>query len=242
MKALTIVCISDTHELHRELDLPDGDILIHAGDFTMFSKSTAAILDFNEWLGELPHRFKVVVPGNHEFFLEADPSKRELISNAIMLINERVEIMGLSIWGSPTTSLYGGAFGLSSAVDRTKLYAQIPNEVDILVTHGPPYGILDHTPGALHQAGCPQLLEAVNRLKPKLHVFGHIHGSHGMFSNDATLFVNAALLGPDGDLNALAIVLRLSQRNSPSSNAGDCTNDPGPIATPNSMELMNEER
>jgi hypothetical protein len=96
-EAPTIVCISDTHELHRELDVPNGDILIHAGDFTLFSKSVAAILDFNEWLGELPHRFKLVTPGNHEFFLESDPSKRNLISNAIVLINEEVEIMGLKI-------------------------------------------------------------------------------------------------------------------------------------------------
>jgi len=68
--------------------------------------------------GELPHRFKLVTPGNHEFFLESDPFKRNLISNAIVLINEEVEIMGLKIWGSPTTPLYGGAFGLSVFLDK----------------------------------------------------------------------------------------------------------------------------
>jgi Icc-related predicted phosphoesterase len=145
----------------------------------MFSKSAAAILDFNEWLGELPHRFKLVIPGNHEFFLESDPSKRNLISNATVLINEEVEIMGLRIWGSPTTPLYGGAFGLSSAADRTNLYAKIPKELDILVTHGPPYGILDRYMANANHVGCPQLMAAVTRLKPKLHVFGHVHGAHG---------------------------------------------------------------
>jgi hypothetical protein len=80
-EAPRIVCISDTHELHRELDVPNGDILIHAGDFTLFSKSAAAIRDFNDWLGELPHRWRLVIPGNHEYFLEADPFKRNLISN-----------------------------------------------------------------------------------------------------------------------------------------------------------------
>jgi hypothetical protein len=174
MKPLTIVCISDTHELHRELSVPSGDILIHAGDFTMFSKSASAILDFNEWLGDLPHRWNILLPGNHEFFLEADASRRSLISNATVLINEGVEIAGLKIWGSPVTPLYGGAFGLSSPADRAQLYAEIPEDVDILVTHGPPYGILDRSPGTLHHAGCPQLLEAVTRLKPRLHVFGHV--------------------------------------------------------------------
>ena len=65
--SVTLVLISDTHELHREVDVPDGDILIHAGDFTIFSRSLRAIEDFNAWLGELPHRTKVCVPGNHEF-------------------------------------------------------------------------------------------------------------------------------------------------------------------------------
>jgi len=189
--------------------VPDGDILIHAGDFTMFSKSAAAILDFNDWLGKLPHRWKIVVPGNHEFFLETDPFQRKLLSNATVLIHEAVEIMGLRIWGSPTTPLYGGAFGLSSAADRAKLYGKIPDDVDILVTHGPPHGILDQSPVNPHHAGCPELLKAVKKLKPKLHVFGHIHSAHGTLSTDDTLYVNAALLGPDDDPGASPIVIRI---------------------------------
>src|ERR1700726_2700515 len=86
--ALRLVLLSDTHELHREVEVPTGDILIHAGDFTMFSKSMEAVVDFNDWLGELPHRHKIVVPGNHEYFLEADPSERLMLDNANVLINE----------------------------------------------------------------------------------------------------------------------------------------------------------
>src|ERR1035437_6024483 len=138
---LTIVAISDTHQLHREVEVPPGDLLIHAGDFTMFSRSAAAILDFNEWLGELPHRWKIIIPGNHEFFLAEDPPRRKWIRNATVLINESIEIMGLRIWGSPMTPLYGGAFGRSSDQDRASVYSRIPADTDILVTHGPPYGI-----------------------------------------------------------------------------------------------------
>jgi predicted phosphohydrolase len=208
-RTVTIVCIADTHELHREIDLPGGDILIHAGDFTMFSKNAAAILDFNEWIGELPHAYKLVIPGNHEFFLESEPSRRSLISNATVLIDEGIELMGLKIWGSPVTPLYGGAFGRSSPVDRANLYSQIPDDVDILITHGPPYGLLDATAANTRPSGCQELLKAVTRLKPKLHVFGHIHGAHGMTSNEETVFVNAALLGPEGDLNKSPITLRI---------------------------------
>jgi predicted phosphohydrolase len=193
--ALRLVLISDTHELHREVDVPDGDILIHAGAFTMFSKNMKTVVDFNDWLGELPHRHKIVVPGNHEFFLEADPSSRFMLDNAVVLINEGTEIEGLRIWGSPVTPLYGGAFGLSSATDRQRLYAQIPLDIDVLVSHGPPFSILDTAPiSGLHE-GCRELLDAVMRVRPKLHVFGHIHTAYGIFQTEHTTFVNASRLG-----------------------------------------------
>jgi predicted phosphohydrolase len=111
--ALRVILLSDTHQLHREVEVPEGDILIHAGDFTVFSKSMSAVGDFNTWLGELPHQHKIVVPGNHEFFLEADSARRSLLANATVLINESFEVEGLRIWCSPTTPLYGGAFGMS---------------------------------------------------------------------------------------------------------------------------------
>jgi Icc-related predicted phosphoesterase len=209
--SLRLVLLSDTHQLHREVEVPDGDILIHAGDFTMFSQSMKAIIDFNEWLGELPHRFKACVPGNHEFFLEADPSRCSLVDNATVLINEGVDIDGLRVWGSPVTPLYG-AFGVSSAEDRKKLYAQIPTDTDVLVTHGPPYSILDVDGNSGLHSGCHELLDAVMRIRPKLHVFGHVHGAYGIFQTEHTTFVNAALLGIHGGLDKPPLVFRMTRR------------------------------
>lgn len=100
---MDLVFFGDTHELHREVNVPAGDVLICTGDFTMFSKSFRAIQDFNEWLGEQPHRYKLVVPGNHEFFLEGDSRRRSLLSNAQVLIDEAVTIEGLCFYGSPMT-------------------------------------------------------------------------------------------------------------------------------------------
>ena len=91
--SLTIVVISDTHDMHREVEVPQGDLLIHAGDFTMDSRSAAALIDLDEWLGELPHAYRVVIPGNHDGFLE-DSTRRQLITNASLLINEGIEVMG----------------------------------------------------------------------------------------------------------------------------------------------------
>jgi len=206
---LRIVVMSDTHELHREVNAPEGDILLFCGDFTMWSKSMAAILDFNAWLGELPYRRIVLSPGNHEFFLERDPTARSLLTNATVLINESVTVAGLNIWGSPVTPLSSGAFSLSSAIDRKRLYAAIPADTDVLITHTPPYGVLDLSPGSTQPAGCKELSDAVQRIRPKLHVFGHIHGAHGVAHTDDTTFVNAALLGADGDLEHQPVVLQM---------------------------------
>jgi len=211
LDSLTIVLISDTHELHREVEVPPGDILIHAGDFTMNSKSAEKLLDFNEWLGELPHAYRVVIPGNHDSIVE-DASRRSLITNATLLINESVEIMGLKFWGSPTTPLLGEAFGVVSDTARAKLYSRIPADTDILVTHGPPYGILDQTPGSHHHEGCNQLLGALRKVKPMLHVFGHIHGAYGTESTNDTLFVNAALPGRGFGMSNRPHVFRLPRR------------------------------
>ena len=209
---LRLVLLADTHGFHRNVRVPDGDLLIHAGDFTNFSKSKTEIVDFNAWLGELPHRNRIVSPGNHEYFLESDPGNRSRLSNATVLINESAEIEGFRIWGSPITPLYGGAFGRSSTADRKRAYAEIPYGTDILITHGPPYGILDVAPNSTLQAGCRELFDAVMRVRPRLHVFGHIHGAHGIVHTDSTIFVNAALLGPQGEIDKAPIVLRLSRR------------------------------
>jgi Icc-related predicted phosphoesterase len=210
---MVITCIADSHELHRELDpLRETDILIHAGDWTMFSRSLKAIADFNDWLEEQHVRHGIVlVPGNHEAYLEADPIRRSFTDNGTVLIGKAITINGLKIWGSPVTPLYGGAFGLSNPIDRARHYAQIPADTDVLVTHSPPFGILDRSPGQTEHAGCRELLKAVERIKPKIHIFGHVHGGYGIYETADTTFVNAALLGPDGALQNPPIHLRIKR-------------------------------
>jgi Icc-related predicted phosphoesterase len=189
----------------------EGDSLfIHCGDCSMVSRSMSAILDFNAWLGSLPYTHRVFVPGNHESFLEEDPSKRSLLSNATVLINESAEeVAGLKLWGSPVVPLSGTAFGMTSAADRRRLYSTIPDDTDILITHGPPFGILDIAPCSRYHGGCPELLEAVQRVQPMLHVFGHIHGAYGTEELDGTLFVNSALLSQYGDIEQKPLVFRI---------------------------------
>jgi len=209
---MKVVCVADTHELHRELVVPPGDLLIHAGDFTFWGKSTRAIKDFNSWLGDLPHRHKIVISGNHEYILESNPELRWMINNATLLINEATVIDGVKVWGSPLTPHYGGAFGRSNAPDRVRAYASIPRDTDILVTHGPPYGVLDLSPDEYPgPAGDPELRAAVIRVRPRLHVFGHVHAGYGVRPTRHTFFVNAALFGLDGTLDRKPIVVDVSE-------------------------------
>ena len=211
-ESLRIALLSDTHELHREVEVPPCDLLVHAGDFTMFSRSAAAVEDFDEWLGELPCRHRVVVPGNHDSCLEPNRAAVVRLQNAQVLINEAIIIEGLRIWGSPATPLLNGAFALPGLRARQELYASIPADTDVLVTHGPPLRILDRSPGSPEHQGCPALLDAVERTQPLIHCFGHVHGAYGMRQSDSTTFVNAALLGPDGDIAHTPVVVDLPRR------------------------------
>jgi Icc-related predicted phosphoesterase len=196
-EAVRVVAFGDTHEHHRDVSIPDGDLLIHVGDITRNSFSSKAVQDFDAWLRQLPHRYKIVIPGNHDYGL-ADPAWQRLITSAILLINDGVELLGLKIWGTPITPVDHGYFGGATAADREAQFLRIPDETNIVISHGPPYGILDHEEISSVPQGCRELLAAVTRIKPMLHVFGHIHGAYGRKEIRETLFMNCAVADRSG--------------------------------------------
>ena len=189
--ALRIVCISDTHARHRSITMPPGDILIHAGDLTRLGEEED-VVEFDRWLGTLLYRHKIVIAGNHDFLFERQPERaRRLITNAAYLQDEGIEIEGLRLWGSPWQPwFYDWAFNLPRGEALAAKWRLIPARTDILVTHGPPLGIGDRTVRG-EQVGCADLLDAVRRLEPRLHVFGHIHEGYGVVRTGRTTFVNA---------------------------------------------------
>jgi Icc-related predicted phosphoesterase len=212
MEPRTVVLVSDTHEQHRTISVPYGDVLIHAGDFTYFNRAARVVEDFNAWLSELPHKHKIVIPGNHES--RAGGARwAERITAATVLINGGIEIEGIRIWGSPNTPLDWGAFGSSTADELAVLYGRIPLDTDILVTHGPPFGILDRESENGEPQGCRELLTAVRSIRPTLHVFGHIHQGYGRFSDNNTVYVNAALPGSEGRLTKKPMLFHFCKKN-----------------------------
>jgi predicted phosphodiesterase len=187
-----IVCISDTHGRHDDLVVPDGDVLIHAGDFTGRGEK-AEVVAFSNWLAGLPHARKLVAAGNHDFAFEKRPSEaRSWLTAATYLQDSGVTIDGVTFWGSPwQPRFFDWAFNLDRGAPLAAKWALIPANTDVLVTHGPPHGILDRTSSGLH-VGCEELLKVVERVRPKVHVFGHIHEAYGQVVKGPTRFVNAS--------------------------------------------------
>ncbi|MBK8100718.1 MAG: metallophosphatase domain-containing protein [Planctomycetes bacterium] len=189
---MRIVCLSDTHGLHDRIEVPDGDLLIHAGDATGMG-TVAQIAAFDQWLLRLPHRHKVVIAGNHDWLFQRDPGlARSLLRSATYLQDTAVEIEGFRIHGSPWQPwFWDWAFNLERGPQLAAKWALIPDGIDVLVTHGPPAGILDRTARG-EAVGCADLRTALLRVRPRLHVFGHIHEAYGRHVADGCTFVNAA--------------------------------------------------
>jgi Icc-related predicted phosphoesterase len=194
---MRLVLISDTHGLHNRLGpLPEGDILIHAGDFMNAGYDPSEAVLFNRWLGQQPFEYRIVCAGNHDRLFENLPDvARSLLTNGIYLEESGITVGGLSFWGSPYTPEFLSWAFMYLRGDRAKEHwDRIPDKLDVLITHGPPYGVLDQTTPEGEHLGCEELLRAVGVKKPRIHVFGHIHGGAGCFSDGTTQFVNAAYL------------------------------------------------
>ncbi len=190
---MRIVAISDTHNLHDAVDVPPGDVLIHAGDLTN-QGSLDDVRAFDELLAGLPHQHKIVVAGNHDFCFERRPQvARAALRHALYLQDEAVTIDGIRFYGSPWQPwFYDWAFNLQRGPEIRAKWDLIPADTDVLITHGPPLG---HGDRNVHgePVGCADLHQRVQQVGPRYHVFGHIHEGYGTTSNGTTTFVNASV-------------------------------------------------
>jgi Icc-related predicted phosphoesterase len=188
-----IVLISDTHGYWDAVDVPAGDIVIHAGDFGLRGK-LGEVPYFAEWFNALPHKHKIFVAGNHDWCFEQEREKAEAeLSGVTYLQDSSVIVEGLKIYGSPwQPRFFDWAFNVDRGEKIAKIWQKIPTDTDVLVTHGPPFGILDRCQDG-RIVGCEDLKARVLEIKPKLHVFGHIHESYGIITENETTYVNASI-------------------------------------------------
>ena len=201
---MKIVAIADTHGMHRDIIVPRGDVLIVAGDITGHD-DIEEVFDFNNWLAEQPHEYKVVVAGNHDGCLEKAGYELSSIylSDAIYLENTGCVIpwrdKNYKIWGSPFTPRFLDWHFMEDRDKIQKHWDKIPEDTDILVTHGPAHGFLDEVEPSWKRGhlGCMELTKAVERVKPQLFLFGHIHDGYGVKKTNDTLFVNCSTCTED---------------------------------------------
>lgn len=219
---MKLVVISDTHGKHYSLrDIPEGDVLIHCGDFSNVGEHEQ-VEDFVQWLAGHPHRFKVFIAGNHDRSLDTkfvrssrdtewlkSLYKRIEDLGLYYLENSGVDILGVKFWGSPITPDFypqHWAFNCPRGKEIAKVWDQIPQDTDVLITHGPPAHILDWCAnGTL--VGCNDLMYHVQRVQPVYHLFGHIHESYGVEQKVDTTFVNASQLNERYSLTNKPVVL-----------------------------------
>ncbi|HSO31557.1 MAG TPA: metallophosphatase domain-containing protein [Labilithrix sp.] len=192
-KGLRIVAMADTHLFHEGLVVPDGDILVHAGDLLQHG-SLGELARAADFLRALPHPIKIVVAGNHEVCLERSPAEaRALLEGFVYLEDSQAAVHGLVFYGAPWQPKFRiWAFGATRGAELASKWARIPDQVDVLVTHGPPHGFGDRIVWKDQQrrVGCADLLARVREVKPRLHLFGHIHQDPGQWTDGPTTFAN----------------------------------------------------
>ncbi len=177
---MKIITISDTHGCHRELELPEGDVLIHAGDICNQGDKDQ-VKDFIEWFDELKYPYKIFIQGNHDRDLLQNKKSLipEKLPDSIIYLNDSFCIIdGLKIWGSPFYE-----------EDETIEWEFIPDDADIVITHNPPYEILDRAPSG-NLRGLKKLKKRIQEIRPQLHLFGHIHVSYGQMKIGNVTYIN----------------------------------------------------
>ncbi|XP_071057439.1 metallophosphoesterase domain-containing protein 1 [Onthophagus taurus] len=242
---IRFVCMSDTHSLVHNIkyDIPDGDVFIHAGDFSRCGHIDE-VKEFNKWIGTLPHKHKIVISGNHElsfdpkfidvFKKKFEPSSRHreifhcpsygkgeddikeavhtenirhYLTNCTYLEDAGLELYGIKIYGTPWQPSFGNwGFNLERGSECLQKWNLIPENTDILITHTPPVGHGDLVCSGI-RAGCVELLTTVQeRVKPKYHIFGHIHEGYGVSSDGKIIYINASTCDINYMPNNLPIV------------------------------------
>ncbi len=197
---MKVVCISDTHGDHDVVQLPQGDVLVHAGDITAHGHE-ADLQAFLSWFSAQPFEHKIFIAGNHDTFLEQAPQRSAELSQdaGVHYLNDSgVVISGVHFWGSPITPrFFDWSFMRDPGDDIEKHWRMIPDSTDILITHGPIWGVLDlveRSADLSENTGCKSLAKVVERVRPQFHVFGHIHECYGQIQKNETHHINASTM------------------------------------------------
>lgn len=210
---MKICAIADLHGKFWKIKIPVTDVLVVAGDLDAYQYQSE-LEDFNKWLSKVPCKYKIVIAGNHDGFIDRTPicGVREILNNGIYLENSGCEIKGVKFWGAPYTNVFGKWFFMLPEPMLTEEWNKIPIDTDILITHGPPDGILDFTQIGQENVGSVSLRERIKKIKPKLHIFGHIHEGYGTKVKDGTTYINCSVMDLNYSLENKPIVINFDEK------------------------------
>lgn len=180
---MKIDVIADLHGNRPEL--PGGDVLIIAGDWTARDEAHE-LISFALWVNEQKYKHKILIPGNHDNMIQKYPGILDGLPDFVMtfLCDSGVEINGYKFWGTPWTKTFKGmnpkckAFTVDTEEELAEKFALVPKDTDVLISHGPPYRVLDANESG-EPCGSLSLLETLDNVKPLYMVFGHIHEQGG---------------------------------------------------------------
>lgn len=234
INTIRFVCISDTHNYANNLKIPEGDILIFSGDFSYTGKPKE-VENFKNFLSSLPHKYKVVIAGNHELTFDKEkyrklrnnPNMKSLlpekfeefitsftegVEGLYYLENSSINLYGYEIYGSPYTPMFFNMAFMKPDDKLGEIWEKIPENTDILITHGPPKYIGDLTNHNINAGSMTLLNEVQKRIRPKYHIFGHIHEGYGVYYDDITTYVNCAIMNVEYYPENLPIVFDLPNK------------------------------
>lgn len=212
---MKIVCISDTHRYHRDMEkLEKADLLIFAGDCMGSGFDEEELMDFLDWFELQPALYKVMIAGNHDRWIENNPEDfKELMkdySTIIYLEDEAVTIKGFKIYGTPHSKIFNNWAFNRSEQHLQQLFDKIPNDTDILISHAPQYLVLDELIDGENVGENTLSLKLTQLKNLKLHVFGHIHNAFGMIRpHGKHISVNACQVNEAYDLANFPVIINL---------------------------------
>lgn len=185
--------------------------MIFCGDWSESTGSITDVLKFSAIVKKIDAKHKIIIAGNHDRIAQQDSLLVKQIfkeANAIYLQDERVTINGINFWGSPWSVEFNNWAFMLPDYELTRKWKKIPKDTDVLITHTPPYGILDCLPN-IGNVGSKTLEEYVKKIRPYIHMFGHIHSGYGVEHSKYTDFYNVSICDDDYNIKNSPTVINI---------------------------------
>lgn len=206
---MKICAVSDTH--NWKIRFPKCDVLAIAGDISMRGTLPWFIEEFVPYIQQFTFDKCLLVFGNHddEIYMNEEWRDIKLPENIVVLNNTSYKYKNVKFYGSPNCNYIPGFLNTFSEETLEELFATMPDDTDVLITHSPAYGIGDTTYGDDYHLGSASLLEKIRQVKPKIHIFGHVHTGKKFIKENGTSFYNVSIVDENYEIAYKPTIVRV---------------------------------